>query len=214
MTPGRAGSAGADVAAAQPDVDALVSAAAAGDSWAWEDLVRRLMPVVASTIGEFGLSGADAAEINQTVWLRVVEWLEHLRQPAALPSWIATTTRRECQRVLRTSRHTRPVGLYGDLVGQQYEVADPVGCGSGPEDAALDEERFRILREGFALLPARCRALLAMLLDEPPMSYREIVAQTGMRIGSIGPTQRRCLDKLRATPALAAYLDAGQEVRG
>jgi RNA polymerase sigma factor (sigma-70 family) len=186
-------------------LDLLVTAAANGDGHAWEQLVHRLMPAVASMIGEFGLEGADAAEVNQTVWLRVVEWLGHLRQPAALPTWIATTTRRECERVLRTSRRVRPVGLYDDLVGT--ELGEPADCPErGPEDEAVREDQYRALREGFAQLPARCRELLTLLLADPPMSYRDICARTGMRIGSVGPTHARCLDKLRATPAVAAYL--------
>jgi DNA-directed RNA polymerase specialized sigma24 family protein len=89
-----------------------------------------------------------------------------------------------------------------------YGEAEPVD----PVDAALCEEQYRALRMGFAQLPPRCRDLLSMLLGEPPVSYRDIEAQTGMRIGSIGPTQRRCLDKLRATPAVAAHLDRRRTV--
>jgi RNA polymerase sigma factor (sigma-70 family) len=190
------------------DVDTLVAAAAAEDARAWEALVRRLMPVVTSVIAEYGLVGPDAADVNQTVWLRVVEWLEHLRRPAALPTWIVTTTRRECQRVLRSSRQVSPVGLF-DVPVHRPDPADP----EGPEESLLRDERDRALHEGFAQLPPRCRSLLEMLLGEPSASYREVVARTGMRIGSVGPTQRRCLDRLRATPALTAYL-TGRPMKG
>ncbi len=196
-------------AATVPDFDHLVAAAARGDGAAWERLVHRLMPVVVSVIEQFALDRTDAAEVNQTVWLRLVESLDRLRTPAALPSWIATTTRRECERVLRTSLRVRPVGLFDDLVGQ---VAEP-GPGCGPEDAAVHEEQCRVLRDGFAQLSARCRELLTMLMGDPPLRYQDIVARTGMRIGSIGPTHGRCLDKLRATPAVAAYLGGREEWR-
>jgi RNA polymerase sigma factor (sigma-70 family) len=189
-------------------MDRLVAAAAAEDAQAWESLVRRLMPLVTSVIAEYGLAGADAADVNQTVWLRVVEWLEHLRRPAALPAWIVTTTRRECQRAVRSSRQVSPVGLF-EVPVHPPGAAHP----DGPEDSLLREERDQALREGFAQLAPRCRSLLEMLLAEPSTSYREIVARTGMRIGSIGPTQRRCLDRLRATPALTAYL-TGRPVKG
>jgi RNA polymerase sigma factor (sigma-70 family) len=189
---------------AHVDLGATVRAAAGGQRQAWEELVARLMPVVVAAIEESGLTGADAAEVNQTVWLRVVEWLEHLRHPAALPSWIATTTRRECLRVQRTSQYTHPAGLHGEL-HRGMEPVDPV-------EAALHDEQCRALRAGFAELPPRCRELLSLLLGEPSVSYRDIVERTGMRIGSIGPTQRRCLDKLRATPAVAAQLDRRRKV--
>jgi len=188
-------------------LEGLVAAAADGDGRAWESLVRRLMPGVVAVIDEFGLSGADAAEINQTVWLRVVEWLGQLRQPSALPTWIATTTRRECERVIHTGRRVSPAGLYDDLLGGPAGAA-PAG---DPEDAAVREEQYRALRDGYAQLAPRCRDLLAMLLGDPQLSYREIGARTGAAIGSIGPTHRRCLDKLRATPAVTGYLGRRRE---
>jgi hypothetical protein len=38
--------------------------------------------------------------------------------------------------------------------------------------------------------------------------YAEISARLGIPIGSIGPTRRRCLDKLRRHPAIAALISA------
>ena len=40
------------------------------------------------------------------------------------------------------------------------------------------------------------------------MPYAEISARLGIPIGSIGPTRRRCLDKLRRHPAIAALISA------
>jgi RNA polymerase sigma factor (sigma-70 family) len=185
-------------------LDILVAKAATGNDDAWEQLVHRLMPVVVSVIDEFTLDDADAAEVNQTVWLRVVESLPHLRTPTALPSWLTTTTRRECERVVRTGQRVRPAGLHdGLLAGVDHRRS--------PEDAAVHDEQCRALREGFAQLSARCRELLAMVLGDPPTRYRDIAAHTGMRVGSIGPTHGRCLDKLRATPTVSAYLDRRRE---
>ena len=67
-------------------------------------------------------------------------------------------------------------------------------------------ERRQALREAFAQLPPRCRDLLAMLLGDPPASYRQISERLGMPVGSVGPTQARCLRRLRESPALAALL--------
>jgi DNA-directed RNA polymerase specialized sigma24 family protein len=81
----------------------------------------------------------------------------HLRRPTALPAWITITTRRECERVLRTGRRERPAGLYDDLAGS---AADGPAVVNGPEDAAIREEQRRALRAGFAQVPPRCRELL------------------------------------------------------
>jgi hypothetical protein len=38
--------------------------------------------------------------------------------------------------------------------------------------------------------------------------YAQISSELGIPAGSIGPNRRRCLDKLRRDPAIAALLDA------
>jgi hypothetical protein len=38
--------------------------------------------------------------------------------------------------------------------------------------------------------------------------YAQISAELGIPVGSIGPTRRRCLEKLRSHPAIAALIDA------
>jgi DNA-directed RNA polymerase specialized sigma24 family protein len=41
--------------------------------------------------------------------------------------------------------------------------------------------------------------------------YAQISARLGIPVGSIGPTRRRCLDKLRRHPAIAALINAEAE---
>src|SRR5215472_6064953 len=81
----------------------LVMRARNDDKQAWEALVERYAPLVWSICRRYRLSGADAADVWQNVWLRLVEQLDRLRDPAALPGWLVTTTRRECCRIVRTA---------------------------------------------------------------------------------------------------------------
>ena len=60
----------------------LVHAARAGDAEAWNDLVRRFLPLVRAVINRVRLSPADAADVNQSVWLRMVEHLDDLQRAA------------------------------------------------------------------------------------------------------------------------------------
>jgi DNA-directed RNA polymerase specialized sigma24 family protein len=47
-------------------------------------------------------------------------------------------------------------------------------------------------------LDERCRKLLTLLFYRPdPASYEEIATTLGIRVGGIGPTRARCLQKLR-----------------
>lgn len=197
----------------EPATEALVAAAASGEDRAWDELVRRYTPLVLSVIRSYGMSRADAADVNQTVWLRLVEHLGRLREPMALAGWLATTTRRECYRLLRAGRRTQPFDPYDDSVGAHFDASMLVDTAS-PDEQLLRAERYQALREGFGQLSARCQRLLSLLVGEPPASYRQIGEEMGMPVGSIGPTQARCLQKLRECPALAAYVGRGPNTEG
>lgn len=176
----------------------LVPAAREGDHHAWDAIVDRFLPLVCSIVRRYRLSEADGDDVSQTVWLRLVEHLDALREPDALPGWIRTTTRNECLRVLAARGRVRPVDPQ-DGVGLE-DGAGPVG----PElDAELlAAERRQALRDALAELPAGRRELLLLLLTDPPLAYEEISARLGIPIGSIGPTRARALDQLRRTRAL------------
>jgi RNA polymerase sigma factor (sigma-70 family) len=192
-------------------VSALVARARDGDQPAWNEIVERYAPLVWSICNRYRLSRPDIDDIGQTVWLLLVEQLGNIRQPAALPGWLATTTQRECLRVLRAASR---YDSFGSSVDNQ-ELPDQ----SAPviEQEVIEAELHAALRTAFAGLPARCRQLLSMLLSDPPHSYAEISATVPIAIGSIGPQRARCLDKLRRSPALAALSDVaveGGEVSG
>ena len=83
-----------------PHVVALVTRAAGGDQDAWHELVDRYAPLVYTICTRYRLSNHDIEDVGQNVWLLLVEQLGKLREPAALPGWLATTTARECLRVV------------------------------------------------------------------------------------------------------------------
>jgi RNA polymerase sigma factor (sigma-70 family) len=180
-----------------PTVVSLVERALDGDQGAWNQLVERYATLVWSVCRRYGLAGSDAEDVGANVWLRLVERLGTIREPAALPGWLATTTRRECLQLLRANSKQIPV--------EDDRFPDE---GSAPSDEwLLAQERHIALRRGFAELSERCRKLLSMLFDDPPAAYGEIATTLGMTIGGIGPTRSRCLDKLRASPAVAAMME-------
>jgi RNA polymerase sigma factor (sigma-70 family) len=86
------------------DLTALVTRARNGDQHAWDELVERHAPLIWSICRRYRLGRADADDVGQSVWLRLADHLASLRDPAALPGWLATTTQRECWQVLRAAR--------------------------------------------------------------------------------------------------------------
>jgi RNA polymerase sigma factor (sigma-70 family) len=172
------------------DLGELVRAAADGDQAAWNGIVDRFQGLVWATARAHRLSQADAADVAQTTWLRVVENLDRIREPEALGGWIATTARRECLRHIR---------LHGrELPSDEADVFESPGD-DAPELALLTEERDTALWRAFKTLGERCQALLRLLVSQDEPSYGEIGAALDMPIGAIGPTRMRCLEKLRAT---------------
>jgi RNA polymerase sigma factor (sigma-70 family) len=183
-------------------VTGLVTQARNGDKPAWDALVDRYAPLVWSICRRYRLAGADADDASQAVWLQLVDQIGQIRDPAALPGWLATTTRRECGRIVRTARRTQPPGHLldvGDIPNEQAASAD---------DGLLRAERHAALREALADLPPSCQRLFALLAEDPPLPYAQISAQLGIPAGSIGPSRGRCLAKLRRHPAIAALTNA------
>jgi RNA polymerase sigma factor (sigma-70 family) len=186
-------------------VTALVARARTGDKQAWDALVERYAPLIWSICRRYRLTDADAADVSQNVWLRLVDHLGSLRNPAAFPGWLATTTRHECGRVLGTARGPLVAGYYLDVQTLPDEHATAV------DQELLAAERRAALREALGDLPADCQRLIALLIADPPLPYADISARLGIPVGSIGPTRRRCLDKLRRHPAIAALANAEAE---
>ncbi|GIF62727.1 RNA polymerase sigma factor [Asanoa ishikariensis] len=184
-----------------PSVVDLVERARHGDARAWDALVDRYAPLVWAICRRFGLGGADAEDVAASVWLRLVERLDTIREPAALPGWLATTVRRECLTALRGRRHQVLVGDESNL----DSVDEPAF-----EELLLTQERHIALRAAFDNLPEHCRHLLTLLFDDPPAPYAQISSRTGTPVGAIGPTRRRCLDRLRRDPTLAAVVGVEQ----
>jgi RNA polymerase sigma factor (sigma-70 family) len=189
------------------EVSRLVRASAGGSETAWNELVHRYSPLVMAVTRTYQLTADDARDVSQTVWLRLVENLANLREPEALPGWLATTTQRECIRQLRQGRRVMPVDPHTDGALQLCETDDP-------DTGILRAELHQALRDGLAELPARDQALLTLRSADPPKSYEEISQLLGMPIGSIGPTLRRSLDRLRETSAMRAYLAAPTADKG
>jgi len=183
-----------------PSVIALVMRVCDGDQEAWNEIVERYSPLVWSICARYQLSRPDTDDVGQGVWLMLVENIRNLRQPAALPGWLATTTRNECLRILRTARRYDLDGLPADdLMPSDLDER-------AVEDDVLEAELNVALRAAFADLGEACHKLLSLLIQDPPPSYADVSSALDMPVGSIGPTRARCLAQLRRSPHMVAFL--------
>jgi RNA polymerase sigma factor (sigma-70 family) len=181
----------------------LVGAAARGDQGAWNEIVERFQRLVWATARAHRLSPADAADVAQTTWLRLVENLDRIRDPEHLGAWLATTARRESIRQRRLGARELPTDLAD---------APEVSFDDSPELRLLRSEREVKLWRAFVRLSERCQALLRLLfVSDAEPTYEEIGEALGMPVGAIGPTRMRCIDKLRVLTDSDPVLRSGTE---
>jgi RNA polymerase sigma factor (sigma-70 family) len=169
------------------DVGLLLRRVIEGDQRAWDELVGRFGGLVWSIARGYRL-GASTDDVVQTVWLRLAEHCDRIREPDRLAAWLAATTRNEALRV--ATRERRSVA-----------VADVPDHGDSSrtsiEETVTDGDTIGHVLRGFALLPDKDRELLRLLCTVPPLDYATIAEILDRPIGSIGPSRERALAKLR-----------------
>ncbi|MFK0118302.1 RNA polymerase sigma factor [Streptomyces sp. NPDC090994] len=159
------------------------------------DLLTLLGPLLtAEATAEAYASGVEPGDLEQAVWLRLLERLDADDPPADPHRWLRGAVRTEARRTRRTARAERPYGT------EPADVAD-----RGPEQLALVAARHRALRDAVHRLPGRCPRLMLALLSPEDLTYREIAGELGISQGSLGPERSRCLGCLRRllTPEVA-----------
>jgi RNA polymerase sigma factor (sigma-70 family) len=186
-----------------PVVADLLTRAGNGDKQAWDALVVRYAPLIWSICRRYRLGDTDTDDVGQSVWLRLVDHLHRIREPAALPGWLATVTRRECLRVLR---ERAPMASY--VLDAETVPDERAGTA---EQELLAAERHAALREAFGDLPPRGQRLILLLIQDPPVPYAEISARLGIAVGSIGPNRLRYIDQLRRHPAITALINTSSD---
>ena len=180
------------------DSDAtLVARCKNGDAAAWEILVARYQRLVYAIVRRIGLDEHAAADVFQTVFMRLMEHLPRLTQLDRLQAWIVTTSKREA--LLQRKRGLRNVSMTredDDHQAAEWDIADDALL---PEDALAELQAHNQVKNAMARLDARCRELLTLLYgeDDDKIAYDEVATRMAMPVGSIGPTRARCLGKLR-----------------
>jgi RNA polymerase sigma factor (sigma-70 family) len=180
--------------AGRPDRNAriadLVNAAREGSDDALGQIVTELSPLLWHVARASGLSSADAEDVLQTVWMRLLSHLDGIRTSVALTRWLVVTTRREAWRVRAEERRRQPIDE--EWLGT---LPDP---GPGLEEQVIVDDQRRALWVAIGKLSRRCQELLRIVAFVPRPDYQAVAAELGIPVGSVGPTRGRCLAKLRA----------------
>jgi RNA polymerase sigma factor (sigma-70 family) len=181
----------------------LTSLALEGDQDAWRHLVERLERVVWKTVNMCTTDGDVRNDAFAATWLRLAERLHTVREPEKLPGWLATTAANEVRAMIRQRARTQPSANWDEIDDLFFRI---VGSAEQPLDELdrdlLRSEAARAVRIAFAQLDEECRTILTVLVIEPDVSYRDASDRLGRPIGSLGPSRRRCLEKLRGHPSV------------
>ncbi|MCT4356737.1 sigma-70 family RNA polymerase sigma factor [Streptomyces sp. Je 1-79] len=150
-------------------------------------LLRTLAPLLAAeSKAEAPAAGVEAGDLEQAVWLRLLERLERDDAPTRPADWLRRAVRAEARRARRATLRERPY--------RGEEATEPQ---DSPESSALTSERRRVVRAAVRRTPGHCPRLLTAMLDPADPTYREIAGELGISQGSLGPMRSRCLGCLR-----------------
>ncbi len=186
----------------------LVAGIRAGDESAWRAMRERYEPLLRWLARLCGLPADDVGDAVQLTWLRCLEHIGQLSDADKLHGWLVTICRRECIRLATKARWEVPLSGpdMAQLAGAGREESDPCA------EAALRDQCDR-LYQAIMALPERQRAILVELLRREDQSYLDLSRRLGIPVGSIGPTRKRAVSRLRLDPriaALSAEMPAGQ----
>jgi RNA polymerase sigma factor (sigma-70 family) len=160
-----------------------------GEEPALDDLVRLMSPVLWHVVRATGLGRETTEDVVQNTWLTLVRSADSVRDPQAITRWLCTAARREAWRVGKSAARTRPV--------EDDVLASRMPDEASPESEVVTHDQNAQLWQALTRLPERCQKLLRIVAWEPRPDYSSVAESLEMPVGSIGPTRRRCLDKLR-----------------
>ncbi|WP_338675511.1 sigma-70 family RNA polymerase sigma factor [Streptomyces sp. SCSIO 30461] len=153
-------------------------------------LVESLRPLVAAEADAEAQDGAlESADLEQDVWVRLLERLDAGGPPRDAGAWVRGAVRDAARTARLRALRERSFG--------DEQVPEPLGREDCPERAVLAAERHRAIHAAVARTPGPCPRLLTALLSPSDPTYREIAGQLGISQGSLGPMRSRCLGCLR-----------------
>ena len=159
----------------------------AGDRSAMTDLTRIVRPWLHHVIRSHRLPAHTVEDAVQSTLLAVLRHVDDLRNPDAGLAWISVVARREALREVRAQQRY--------VLVDEPDVVMPAA--PDPAEIALDRISHAVVRRTVCSLPPRHRRLLELITRDDRPNYASISTALQMPVGSIGPTRRRGLERMR-----------------
>ncbi|MET0458642.1 MAG: sigma-70 family RNA polymerase sigma factor [Ilumatobacteraceae bacterium] len=169
---------------------ALLTAVQRGRDGALDDLVRLCEPLVRRQAQRYAWRRNDCDDVVQEVWIRLLLKAHQIREPKTLIAWLTVVTRRAAAQIGHREDRMVPT-----------PIAEHGPCGSSTEDEALGlhrrEEVGRGVRKALERLEDDDRRMLLLLHRDERPGYEDISRAVRRPVGSLGPTRRRLLNRMR-----------------
>ena len=176
---------------------------ASRDDDAFAVIKRRFQRLVWASSYGFGFDHDTRDDVAQLVWLKLFQNLHAIRDPSRLAGWLATTTRRECLRVVKGRARFTMIESFDEEADTTTKELDA---------SLIKDETIRLVAQALNGIDAECRQLLRLLSAEPALTYGEIAETLNAAPGSIGPWRQRCLRKLAARPEIRAAIGGSRRL--
>lgn len=179
----------------------LVTAIEGGDQRAWSVLITRLTPAVNSAVRKFNVDAESRADAAAETWRLLFERLHTVENPERLPGWVSVVASNQLTSTLRRASYKREVAVGEDIT----EAAEPVVA----IDGVVADETRQVLRSAVSKLSSREQTIVrCRAFTDEPVPFASIERRYGIPAGSVGPTLRRSLRKLRSDPDLSRFFSS------
>jgi RNA polymerase sigma factor (sigma-70 family) len=160
-----------------------------GDRTAMTEIVRQVSPWLYRIARGYRLAPYAAEDVVQNTLLALYQQVGRLRDPQTATAWLSVVARHEALRVIRAD--ARAI-----LVGESRQLDGCSELGEPERALLLELVRGAVIRN-LAKLPPRTRDLLRLAFLAEVRDYATLSELLDMPVGSIGPTRRRGLEKMR-----------------
>ena len=188
------------------DEQALIERCKAGDTAAFDELVRRFEKQVFNCALRITGNYNDACDVAQEAFIRAFHSIQTFRGDAKFATWIYRIVtnvyldERKRSKAHRTTSLDEAIELDESSVTRQFEDTGPT-----PDEVVEDKERLRALQRAIKSLPDYQR-IIVTLYHTQHRSYEEIAEILGLPIGTVKSRLNR------ARLALAEILQSEPEL--
>lgn len=197
------------------EASALVEAAKAGDSRAFDELVRRYWPRIFALALHLTGRRSDADDITQDAFIKAYSRIQEFQGRSEFFTWLYRIALRRALNVKRDQGRRRAVGLDDARVA----AAVAVDAEGDPRRALELQERYTHLLMGFDRLSSLLRTTV-VLTTLQGLSYKEaaVVLDTtegtiAWRVHEARRQLREAIERFQHEPSPAGWLERARRVR-